>query len=159
MSLLNNSLLKGFALSHPKLSSRQAYVVERMYLDFGWSAVAIALALDLGRRTIENALRRRGVQVMRRSKKAFEGRPELTPAAAKQWFDRAATEELADLEPPSKPDANGTEVFRRRRCQACSTLNSYISHCSACGEMLDWNLAPSLLDRDATELRKLEEYR
>ena len=141
-----------------KFSTRQAYVILELYVKFGWSCVQIALALEIGRRAVENTLERQGVTLARRSKKAFADQPVLPPAAAKQWFERAATEDLVELEPPVKTDPAGLDTYRRRRCQDCGQLTSYAINCSRCGSVLDW-IRPATPDLDAAELRTLEEHR
>jgi hypothetical protein len=142
-----------------KLSTRQAYVIAELYVKFGWSCVQIALALEIGRRTVENTLERQGITLERRSKRAFANQPVLPPAAAKQWFERALTEDLVELEPAVRADPQtGSDMYRRRRCQDCGLLTSYAVNCSRCGAVLDW-IRPVRNDLDAAELRTLEEQR
>ena len=145
-------------MSALKLSSRQDYVIEQLYVSFGWSVLTIAFALELGRRTVSSALKRRSITLMRRSKKPFAVKPVIEPATAKQWFQHAATEELADFQPQEKQSGERV-VYRRRRCVACEQLTSYATHCSRCGELLDYQKPTTLLDLETTELRKLEELR
>jgi N-acetylglutamate synthase-like GNAT family acetyltransferase len=114
------------------LTARQEFVLVRLYEDFGWAAVPIAKAVGLGRRLIENALRRNNVQLRRRSNKVKH--VYLTAEAAKQWFDAAGEEDRAALENPTPQRMN--ETYRRCRCQHCLRLNEYATNCAGCGAPL-----------------------
>lgn len=143
-------------MSFATISHRQGYVIAQLYKRFGWSATTIANALQLKRRQVENAIRRAGVEITRRSTKAFRTGPVLTPEAALQWFVAAATQEHPTLE-PQHVNTGVTLVFRRRRCQTagCGLLTAYVSHCPRCGRELDWTKPPS----DVAELHAEETHR
>jgi hypothetical protein len=133
-------------VSHATISERQGYVIAQLYERFGWSATTIATTLGLKRRQVENAIRRAGVTIARRSKKAFLTVPVLTPEAALDWFTKAAFQEHPTLE-PQRVNTGVTYVYRRRRCQPCGLLNAYTTHCSRCGQELDFK-KPSTQDQD-----------
>lgn len=144
-------------MSFATINDRQGYVLSQLYERFGWSASAIATALGLKRRQVENAIRRAGVQIHRRSKKRFAKMPVLTPEAALEWFTHSALQEQPTLEPQCV-NTGATYVYRRRRCQHCNRLNAYVSHCSGCGHILDW-IKSTVNNTDVTELLHSEEYR
>jgi RNA polymerase subunit RPABC4/transcription elongation factor Spt4 len=143
-------------VSRPRVSPRQARVLGRLYLDYGWSAVGLAGALGLGRRSIENALRRAGVELQRRGNDPMAGAPDLNAEAARAWFFGTAPGPEEGGE-PSIVDTGATLVFRRRRCQACGRLAAYATSCPGCGQELNWR--GTVIDADADELRRAEERR
>jgi hypothetical protein len=132
------------------ISERQGYVLAQLYQQFGWSATLIATTLQLKRRQVENAIRRSGVEITRRSKKRFRNAPVLTPEAAQTWFHHSALQEQPTLE-PQQVNTGTTYVFRRRRCHACSRLTTYATHCPSCGSELDWT-RPIRADQDITAI-------
>lgn len=133
-------------MSHATISERQGYVISQLYERFGWSATTIATTLGLKRRQVENAIRRAGVSIERRSKKAFQSVPVLTGDAALNWFLASETQEHPTLE-PQQVNNGAVLIFRRRRCQDCGHLTAYTTHCSRCGELLDY-VKPTTRDRD-----------
>lgn len=97
----------------------------------------IATALGLGRRVVENALRRGGVEIS--AKKRTTLAPTLSSEAARAWFAAAERPEAAELHDPAPPQrlVEGVTTFRRRRCQGCGQLTSYVVTCPRCGAPLD----------------------
>jgi hypothetical protein len=114
-----------------RLTARQAFVLERLYLAHGWSVVRLTKVLGVGRRTIEAGLRRRGVHL-------GPGGPgvmfQITESAARSWF--------ADAERgPSPRDQpvkvrRGLAIYRDRRCWLCGRRNVYRVRCHACRAVL-----------------------
>ena len=135
-------------LSRP-LNQREAFVVERLYSGQRWSVPRIARVLGLGRRLIENCLKRQGVTLAR-------GRPvweeaALTDDAARAWF--LNERDFDDESPPFKETKEGP-AFRRRRCWKCQRLLAYRVRCG-CGARLN---APPVED-EVADLREEEENR
>lgn len=142
-------------MSFATINDRQGYVLAQLYQRFGWSASVIADALGLKRRQVENAIRRSGVEIRRRSKKQFVNGPVLTADAAREWFIHSAFQEQPTLE-PQRVNTGATYVYRRRRCQICSCLTAYVTNCPKCGQELDWS-KPSI--DDVSELLLTEVHR
>lgn len=111
------------------LTSRQRMVVIALYTRHDWSCPQIAEMAGVGRRAIENALHRAGVELTHRGRWRRQPTPGIP--AARSWFaeaGRAARAACADERPAVKDGA-----FRRRRCPACERLTEYAHACPACG--------------------------
>lgn len=124
------------------LTFRQELIFVRLYATHGWSVPYIAEVLGLGRRLVENALRRQNVTLRRGKTSLVSGA--MTPAAACAWFADAGRPDrlLEDPEPQTRavtdPGGDVTLVFRDRRCQACGYLNHYVDTCAICGATLSY---------------------
>lgn len=112
-----------------------------LYVDHGWSANEIAKASGFKRWAIQNALRRRGVQLVRghvhstywlQRRKALD--PWFPPEAIRAWFNGERA--FVDPFPPTKV-VQGVLVFRNRRCQCCGEMTHYAVVCPECLEPLD----------------------
>lgn len=125
------------------LTARQELVVAHVYEQFGWSLLRLARVTGVGRRAIENALRRQGV-IFRKTAIPHRASP-MTDAAVRDWFAAAARPEQADEvgEPPApltRTITLGTELvltYSRRRCQRCEQVTEHAPRCPYCGEWLD----------------------
>ncbi len=118
---------------------RQELVLKRLYVESGWSVPMIQRALGLGRRRIENALRRVGVTVTHGKREGHALRA-VVLATAVLWFAEAER----PFEDPAPPTRTFTGVggeltltFRDRRCQVCGALSHYLTTCPACNTPLD----------------------
>lgn len=130
------------------LTVRQEFLIAKLYRDFGWSPERIARCISTerrdsdgaprARRSVENALKRMGILLgaLPRARTIIQ----LSEATVTEMFAAAAREDnvLLDQEPPEATATDGQITFRRRRCQVCYTLTTYVKACPRCGEALDW---------------------
>lgn len=141
----------------PTLTLRQEFVLAQLYVEHGWSVPHLERTLGVGRRMIENALRRQNVELRRGKSPRIHGA--LPDVAALEWFAEAARPERVMTDPaPQTRDVTAvsgeiTTVFRDRRCQHCGTTNHYVSTCDTCGAELAYRRP----DRVAAEVDDLFE--
>jgi hypothetical protein len=144
------------------LTARQEFVLARLYIEHGWSVPRLAASLSLGRRLIENALRRQNVELRRGRASHVSGT--LTDEAAVSWFTEAKRPERA-MEDPAPQTRAATSalgevslVFRDRRCQACGVTNHYVNDCVACGAPLNYR-KPDKLAAEIADLFQEVQHR
>lgn len=105
-----------------------------LYMNYGWSAPRIAKAAGTGRRAVENALERVGVEL--RTSRAARPWPKLSDNAALAWLASYTKDDDALIQPPTRV-VQGVVTYRRRTCWRCARLTSYAIRCPACGALVN----------------------